>query len=380
MPAVVAMGRRGRGVASSSRPQRVCDPCYKRKVSCDLARPTCGACTRFQRAHPEHRCSYSIYAVPSEPRPPPTPFQPQDYLPRFRSGTRALDALLKATGATPDGGSEQQGTESASPEATTSEEPSRDLTDRMASTSLSPPSPPGERRFEVPPAVEQVDFQPRVFPTFPQTLPATHSQSHLLHNDAHSDPRLRQNNAHSDPSAPPSHSHYHPPSTTSNDLPFVPPLYCPDAPYSGAPYSGDLQDAYDDSVAQEEGEEDASATAFDTLASPAEPCVSPRDIAAGPSYSTVEYPFPTHQEYLHIAPHGEALSSLYPAPIPEESAQAANVIAGPALPRQFRLPDPFVPRYARDIAPAPVEHLGGGSENFDEAAMPLHFFGRHSWP
>lgn len=98
----------------------------------------CGACARYQRAHPEHRCSYSIHAVPSEPRPPPTPFQPEDYLPRFRSGSRALEALLKATEAASDGDPEQQKTEPASAETpATLEEPSVDLTDRMASTSLS---------------------------------------------------------------------------------------------------------------------------------------------------------------------------------------------------------------------------------------------------
>lgn len=366
-------------------------------------RPTCGACARYQRAHPEHRCSYSIHAVPSAPRPPPTPFHPQDYLPRFRSGSRALEALLKATGATPEGESEQQETEPAWAEApAASEEPSGDLTNRMASTSLSraslpicvvrvntrltrfwasAPAPPGERRFELPPAIEQVGFQPRVFPTFPETLPATHSQSHLLQDNAPSDPRLLQHNARSVSSAPPSHSHYHLPSTTGNPLPFVPPPYYPGASYSGASYFGDLQDAYDDAVAEEE--EDASATGFDTLASPAEPCVSPRDIVAGPSYSTADYRFPPQQAFPSVAQPGEALSYRYPAPILEEPTQAANAIAGPAYPRQFRLPDPFVPRYARagaNIGTAPVEHLGGGPENFDEAAMPMHFPGRHSWP
>ena len=366
-------------------------------------RPTCGACARYQRAHPEHRCSYSIHAVPSEPRPPPTPIHPQDYLPRFRSGSRALEALLKATGATPDDGPAQQETEPAWAEApAASEEPSGDLTNRMASTSLSraslpicvvrvntrltrfwasAPAPPGERRFELPPAAEQVGFQPRVFPTFPETLPATHSQSHLLQDNAPSDPRLLQHNARSVLSAPPSHSHYHLPSTPGNLLPFVPPPYYPSASYSGASYFSDLQDAYDDAFAEEE--EDASATGFDTLASPAEPCVSPRDIVAGPSYSIADYRFPPQQAFPSVAQSGEALSYRYPAAIPEEPAQAANAIAGPAYPRQFRLPDPFVPKSARagaNIGPAPVEHLGGGPENVDDAAMPMHFPGRHSWP
>lgn len=90
---------------------------------------------RFQRAHPEHRCSYSARAVPpptDEPRPSPAPFDSQDYLPRLRSGSRALEALLKVTGATRDDEPEQQETEQAA-----AEEPSGDLTNRMASTSLS---------------------------------------------------------------------------------------------------------------------------------------------------------------------------------------------------------------------------------------------------
>ncbi|GAA5967264.1 hypothetical protein JCM8115_005448 [Rhodotorula mucilaginosa] len=346
----------------------------------------CGACARYQRAHPEHRCSYSIHAVPSEPRPPPTPFQPEDYLPRFRSGSRALEALLKATEAASDGDPEQQKTEPASAEApATLEEPSVDLTNRMASTSLSPSGPPGERRFELPPAIEQVGYQPRVFPTFPETLPATQSQSRLLQNSAHSDPRLPQDNTHSDPRAPPSHSHYHLPSTTSNLLPFVPPLSYPNASYFGASYSGDLQDAYDDPVAVEE--EDASATGFETLASPAEPCVSPRDIVAGPSYSTTGNRFPPEQAFPSTAQPDEALTYPYPypypAPIPEECLQAADATAGPAYPRHFRLPDPFVPRNARagsNIGPAPVEHFAGGPENFGEAATPMHSPGSHSWP
>ncbi len=238
------------------------------------------------------------------------------------------------------------------------------------------PSPSGDRRFELPPTVEQVGFQTRVFPTFPQTLPT--KPSSLLQDNAHSDPRLLQNNAPSVPSAPPSHSHDHLPSTTSNLLPLVPPRYFPGASYSGASYCGDLRNAYDDPVAEDE--EDASPSGFVTLASPAEPCVSPRDIVTGPSYSTTEYRFPPHQECPPAAPYGEALSSLYPAPIPEGSTQAANATAGPAYPRRFRLPNPFVPRYARDIGPAPVEHLGGGSENFDEATMPMHIPARHSWP
>ncbi|TKA52745.1 hypothetical protein B0A53_04199 [Rhodotorula sp. CCFEE 5036] len=239
---------------------------------------------------------YSIHAVPSEPRPPPTPFQPEDYLPRFRSGSRALEALLKATEAASDGDPEQQKTEPASAETpATLEEPSVDLTNRMASTSLSPSGPPGERRFELPPAIEQ--------------------------------------------------------------------------------------DACDDPVAEEE--DDASATGFETLASPAEPCVSPRDIVAGPSYSTTGYRFPPEQAFPSTAQPDQALTYPYPAPIPEECLQAADATAGPAYPRHVRLPDPFVPRHAcagSNIGPAPVEHVGGGPKNFGEAATPMHSPGRHSWP
>ncbi|GAA5855065.1 hypothetical protein JCM8547_002367 [Rhodosporidiobolus lusitaniae] len=51
----------------SSRLPRVCLACHKRKVSCDLLRPTCTACKTYSRARPDHVCEYGPgAALPGE--------------------------------------------------------------------------------------------------------------------------------------------------------------------------------------------------------------------------------------------------------------------------------------------------------------------------
>ncbi|GAA5982230.1 hypothetical protein JCM11641_006233 [Rhodosporidiobolus odoratus] len=37
---------------------KVCSPCHSRKVSCDLVRPTCGACVKYSKHRPDHVCTY----------------------------------------------------------------------------------------------------------------------------------------------------------------------------------------------------------------------------------------------------------------------------------------------------------------------------------
>ncbi|BGP12348.1 hypothetical protein JCM10213_006521 [Rhodosporidiobolus nylandii] len=37
---------------------RVCDACHKRKVSCDLVRPSCSACIKYTKSRPGHVCTY----------------------------------------------------------------------------------------------------------------------------------------------------------------------------------------------------------------------------------------------------------------------------------------------------------------------------------
>ncbi|GAA6052671.1 hypothetical protein JCM3770_003921 [Rhodotorula araucariae] len=39
-------------------PSKVCVPCQRRKVSCDLGRPVCGACRKYGKARPGHTCVY----------------------------------------------------------------------------------------------------------------------------------------------------------------------------------------------------------------------------------------------------------------------------------------------------------------------------------
>ncbi|GAA5827190.1 hypothetical protein JCM11251_001159 [Rhodosporidiobolus azoricus] len=48
---------------SHAKTVRVCDPCHRRKVSCDLARPTCTACAKYSRTRPEHVCTYGPSAA-----------------------------------------------------------------------------------------------------------------------------------------------------------------------------------------------------------------------------------------------------------------------------------------------------------------------------
>ncbi|POY70576.1 hypothetical protein BMF94_6491 [Rhodotorula taiwanensis] len=165
--------------ASVTRPHRVCEPCFKRKVLCDLVRPTCGACTRYSRNTPRHRCSYGAHTVPSEPRQlTASPFNPDDFtLPRTRSGAKVLQEIQEGT--------PEPVEPSPSPEVPEMEtdEPAR-LVEQMAQTSLD--SETGERRFELPlPPV----FRPMHFPSFPRDLPDVHSPS--------ASPRPPQIDAHS---------------------------------------------------------------------------------------------------------------------------------------------------------------------------------------
>ncbi|GAA5888752.1 hypothetical protein JCM6882_002836 [Rhodosporidiobolus microsporus] len=48
---------------------RVCDPCHRRKVSCDLLRPTCSACAKYSKNKPDHVCTYGPgAALPGQPK------------------------------------------------------------------------------------------------------------------------------------------------------------------------------------------------------------------------------------------------------------------------------------------------------------------------
>ncbi|BGP44410.1 hypothetical protein JCM10450v2_000222 [Rhodotorula kratochvilovae] len=48
-------------------PSKVCTPCQRRKVSCDLGRPACSACRKYGKARPAHECTYEEGApLPAE--------------------------------------------------------------------------------------------------------------------------------------------------------------------------------------------------------------------------------------------------------------------------------------------------------------------------
>lgn len=71
------------------------------QVTCDLGRPTCGACVRYARAHPDNRCVYAenTTQVPARRLSPETtvPAAGALELPRTRSGARRLQAALRET-------------------------------------------------------------------------------------------------------------------------------------------------------------------------------------------------------------------------------------------------------------------------------------------
>ncbi|BGP52594.1 hypothetical protein JCM8202v2_000150 [Rhodotorula sphaerocarpa] len=100
---MAAAVKQGSSKANSGTPrlQRVCETCARRKVTCDLGRPTCGACVRYARAHPDNRCVYAENAtqVPARRRSPETtvPAAGALELPRTRSGARRLQAALRET-------------------------------------------------------------------------------------------------------------------------------------------------------------------------------------------------------------------------------------------------------------------------------------------
>lgn len=108
------------------------------QVSCDLVRPTCGACERYRRNRPEHRCSYGAHTVTSAPRLPGMPAVDADvFLPRTRSGLRTLKGVPKAP--VPAGSEAEMASERAeqAPTGRTLEAPTEHLTTRMAAANLS---------------------------------------------------------------------------------------------------------------------------------------------------------------------------------------------------------------------------------------------------
>ncbi|GAA5981150.1 hypothetical protein JCM10908_004000 [Rhodotorula pacifica] len=352
------------------------------QVSCDLVRPTCGACEKYMRTRPEHRCVYAASAVLSEPRTrQPNALDFDDFLPRTRSGLRFLREAQEASPPTPQRDEKPEET-LQDPEPEPVAEPTEDLTIRMAATTLAPTE--EERRFELPPALDAVGFQPINFPTFPKD-PFPVDPGSDLTDDSHS----LYGNAPSNLAVPPSNliyrSSHAAAAAPANDLsPVAGDSQRPDPMYA-FPIG---HQSFHDNALVEDGDE-AGPLPFDPPAMSntwIQPCVSPQEISSSPSFAT-DYRLP--QPFIPPLQQSAAYSAPYPVAVQPPFAQVNHDDGGgtgPAPPHaQYRLPAPFIPPGHRQHGslpgPLPVdippESTQGG---YDFAEERFRAGGGHSWP